>query len=341
MAKVRNNSIDIFRYICAIMVIGMHTLLVDTTTAEQGYTLIQIISRTTVPFFFAVAGFFYIKKLVTGQKIFLKYISRIILVYAVWSAVYLLEEVLMKSISGELTVSFFIDFFIDFIFYGSWYHFWFFPALIYSICITTLIYKIKCFKFVVPISILAYLISVLGSAYYELGTNIPVLGSLYNFSDFEAIRRIVFMGFPFFVIGYVVELIKNRFEKFNAIWLVIVFLILCSLEVAEVFIIDYFELQTHVLTTIMLYPVVCLTLILLFKHPLPGREKLSNTTKILSNVSYYAHPLVIMAVNMLFIGVLKLNLTPVHVFLITTILCAFAGLIIMKINNKHINKFVQ
>ena len=68
--KVRNCSIDIFRYVCAIMVVGIHTQPLSEFSYEAGYIFSNIVPRIAVPFFFTAAGYFYVKKLETvSQKL--------------------------------------------------------------------------------------------------------------------------------------------------------------------------------------------------------------------------------------------------------------------------------
>lgn len=57
-SKGRINSIDIFRYICSVMVIAIHTAPFSDINEQLGYAFSQIIPRIAVPFFFAVSGYF-------------------------------------------------------------------------------------------------------------------------------------------------------------------------------------------------------------------------------------------------------------------------------------------
>lgn len=54
MDKNRNCSIDIFRYVCAILVVVIHTIPFGDISKEMGYIFSQIISRIAVPFFFCI-----------------------------------------------------------------------------------------------------------------------------------------------------------------------------------------------------------------------------------------------------------------------------------------------
>ena len=77
---------------------------------------------------------------------------------------------------------------------GSYEHFWFFPALIFSVCLTTLLFKVGSRKMLIPLSIFLYIIGCLGCAYYNLAVQLPGLGSLFSFSQFNLIRRVLLMG---------------------------------------------------------------------------------------------------------------------------------------------------
>ena len=87
--KTRNSSIDIFRIICAIMVIAIHTHPFEDINGRLSYVFTQVIPRIAVPFFFCVMGYYYLKKLETGEKIFKSYILKYIKIYLIWSVIYL------------------------------------------------------------------------------------------------------------------------------------------------------------------------------------------------------------------------------------------------------------
>ena len=55
----RNNSIDIFRLICAVLVIIIHTRPFEDQNELLGYIVVQILPRIAVPFFFCVSGYYY------------------------------------------------------------------------------------------------------------------------------------------------------------------------------------------------------------------------------------------------------------------------------------------
>ena len=66
----RNNSIDIFRLICSIMVIMIHVSPFIEINESIGFFFSTIFPRIAVPFFFAVSGYFYHKKLEKSKHIY-------------------------------------------------------------------------------------------------------------------------------------------------------------------------------------------------------------------------------------------------------------------------------
>ena len=63
MEKVRNNAIDIFRYVCAILVISIHSEPFLEINSSLHYFFVQVVPRIAVPFFFTIAGYYYIKSM--------------------------------------------------------------------------------------------------------------------------------------------------------------------------------------------------------------------------------------------------------------------------------------
>lgn len=154
MAK-RNGAIDVFRYICAVMVVAIHTSPFYDLNEDIGYIATEVLTRIAVPFFFLVSGYFYIKKLNQKTNVFRTYLLRILKTYAVWSCLYYLVDFLEW---GHTNLKGFVAHcFYSFTVIGSHYHFWFFPALIVSICIVTLVYRGGLQRFLLPISIILYI----------------------------------------------------------------------------------------------------------------------------------------------------------------------------------------
>ena len=90
----KNCSIDIFRYIGALMVMSIHIHPFEDISDFWGTEFRSVFPRIGVPFFFCAAGYFYIRKLMKGKNPFLPYMKRLLTTYFVWSCVYYLVDFL-------------------------------------------------------------------------------------------------------------------------------------------------------------------------------------------------------------------------------------------------------
>ena len=89
--KKRNNSIDLFRYVCALLVVIIHTEpFYGGELRGLGIFLKEFLARIAVPFFFAVSGYFLFLKIDRDGKAPLRSAWRLTKVYLFWSIPYLL-----------------------------------------------------------------------------------------------------------------------------------------------------------------------------------------------------------------------------------------------------------
>lgn len=335
--NTRNASIDIFRFICAIMVVAIHTHPFQEVTPPILHTIFSIIlPRIAVPFFLCTSGYFYINKLLSGKKVFFPYIKKLLTVYCSWSLIYLIVRFFRNVIYGNMgVVSFIKDFAFTFFIEGSEYHFWFFPALIISVCIVTLFYKLKLFKTLLPLSFVLYAIGCLGCSYYKFGSKIPLLSDLYSFSDFTDIRRICLFALPFFMCGYLISVIKEKFVLKNKPLFVFTSISL-ALHFTEILLVTKFEVQREVVMGAALYPLLLFTMLLLLNNPLPKIERISGKSKIIADFTYYSHPVVIIFIRYLSWKVFDGTITQTVLFLITVILTFLLGLLCCNLKKTNI-----
>lgn len=334
--KVRNCSIDIFRYVCAIMVIAIHTNPFTDINEELGYIFTQIIPRIAVPFFFAVAGYFYVQKLEKNQNPFIKYFRRLLITYVLWSALYFTFEFIANK---EINLK---EVFVHFFFSGSYYHLWFFPALIFSVCLTTFLFKIRLKKIILPLGIVLYIIGCLGCAYFSIFTDLPFLGTLYNYKYFNLIRRVLLMGFPFFSCGYLIYKVKDKIlNKVGNKSLFCVLLITIFIWLIEIYVVRNLGWQRSIVITFGLYLMLIVTFLILLKNPLSNYSLLSSKCKTIANFTYYSHPFYMILINFVGQRIFPGYITETMLFVLTTLLTTLSGFIINKINNKFINYLVN
>lgn len=324
--KARNCSIDIFRYVCAILAVGIHTHPLADFSYEAGYIFGNIVPRIAVPFFLAAAGYFYIQKLERGEKPFFPYVKRLLIPYFIWSVVY--NIVIMAREHPDIP-HFLAGCLYRFLVTGTYEHFWFFPALLFAVCFTTLLFKIGRKGLLVPFSILLYIIGCLGCSYYKLAVELPGLGSLFVSSRFVLIRRVLLMGVPFFVSGYLVYKIEKRVEKLtgkNGLYLVVG--VVAAVWLAEIYMVRKFGWEDNIILTFGLYPLVVMVMLVLLRNPMPAYKDFSSKCAKLSEFTYYSHPLVMDALSFLWLRLMHKEIAATLLFLLTVAVTAAIGLLI-------------
>lgn len=81
--------------------------------------------RCAVPIFFMLSGILFLEKEVSVKILYKKYIARIAIAWAVWSAFYAVIDYIASLKSGEASLYYFVLRFLT-----GHYHLWFLPALI-------------------------------------------------------------------------------------------------------------------------------------------------------------------------------------------------------------------
>ena len=110
---VRANAVDIIKLLCCVLIVGSHCLPIfqnDTLNYYYG----QWFFRFCVPFFFIASGYFFSKMKESAQK---SYIKRIILIYAISTAIYAPLFIKSSMLSICRTVIF------------GYHHLWYLSAL--------------------------------------------------------------------------------------------------------------------------------------------------------------------------------------------------------------------
>lgn len=333
--KERNASIDMFRLICAIMVVAIHTGPLSELGHNWWYVATQILPRIGVPFFFCTMGYYYIGSLLKGQCKFYQTMKRLLIVYGLWSLIYYIPD--MKSVlnGGVSFIGFLTNCFRHFMIYGSREHFWFFPAVFFSIIAATIFGKIGKLHWLAGISVVAYILGLLGCSYYGIGNQIPVITTFINLSQYGLIRRIVLMGFPFFMMGYFLQ--KVDLAKVSGKVAFILEGIFFVGFWIEIILVNKLQLQVNVIITTFLYLLLFNTMLLLLKNPCVQCRKVAVVTRDVSNFMYYSHPLFILWINAIFMRVLERNAMGTELFLLTVLFTGIIGLILHKVDNKYLN----
>jgi len=335
-------GIDYFKLIAAFMVVMIHTRPFTEFIELGSYiglfsSYVYTITNWGVPFFFCCSGFFFHKQLQKHNKILLQ-IKRLFIFYLIWSVIYAPIDILMAIIEGKFTLAYYLK---KFFILGSHFHLWYIPALIISIYI---IYVLRNHKILlIYISLILFIMGVIGGAYYNMIKEIPVLEDFYyNFDSFEKIRRIFYLGLPFTYLGYLISsYIDSKKIKVNISLLNLFLLISSILYFGEIILIMFFKLQRDIITTFFLLFLVTaiffkgLSLSFSYKHTV----KTAYTCRLVSNCIYFVHPLVIYLLNFLIKDIVLKS--PTFLCISTFVISGLIGLLIMKINNPKLNMLIK
>lgn len=139
---VRNNSIDILRYIFNVLVVGIHLDLLNDISPILNFLFSYPLGSIVVPFFFAISGYYSNLEVNTKPKI-LNLLKKYIFYFFLYLPLYIYINSPKWNLETIITTI---------LFDGPFYHLWFLPALIFSIVITN-ITQCKCLKLAFPILI--------------------------------------------------------------------------------------------------------------------------------------------------------------------------------------------
>lgn len=230
------SSIDYYKFICAIMVVFLHTVniteLYGTCNNIKTFLYHFTWSINPVEFFFCVSVYFLFKNDINDEKL-RKYIKRLIKLYVIWSIIYL-PSTLIECFANSSFVYGFLKLVRRIFILGTSGHLWYVIALIYGLIIMYPIIRANKIRIAWGISIISYTIVVIGEAYHNVANNYPqfyvlkipallqiILGSLY-----------LFRAPLFIMIGYSLAQINDFPQitklKYLEIWGIAA--LLCNLE---------------------------------------------------------------------------------------------------------------
>ncbi len=327
MKKYYNNSMNIFRVICSLLVVIIHTRPFMDSNRYFGFFVVEILPRIAVPYFFCISGYWFFKTMNNelSYQHFKDYFIKIFQIYIFWSGIYFLKD-LFFYVQGGLNLKYIIStFLVQFFVYGSSYHFWYFIGIFVAIFVSYILCKINNKKLFVIVPIFFYTIGLLGTSYYAIGINIPVVSELILSSFFDIFRKVFCMGIPFFILGAYIPFVDARKLGVKFLCSIMFYLI-------EITVLLKFKLFSNIVITIGLPVILVYWMIILIKYPLNNCIKLSKLCRRLANWIFYVHPL--------FILILKPFISSnILLFLVVSIVCILTGFLIFS--NEKIAKILK
>lgn len=289
-------GLDDFRMVAAFLVVAIHTSPLLTFTETGDFFLTRILARIAVPFFFMVSGFFVLKAGNTGRKV-RKFMEKTAILYGISILLYMPLNLYNHYFQME---DFWKNFLKDIFFDGTFYHLWYLPAAIEGIAIAYFLLKKHGKKGALFVSLILYLIGLLGDSYYGMIKGIPVLSGLYEgiFSVSAYTRNGIFFAPVFFVMGSIwaekLSEVKGRSQHISLV-VPAAGLAECFLAMtAEGMLLRRFSIQRHDSMYVMLLPVMYFLFWLLAALPLKGNPLLRKIAMLI----YIIHPYMIVITRM-------------------------------------------
>ena len=300
------------------MIIGIHT----SPFQEIGLlnNAFGILTRIAVPFFFISSAFFLFRKDYSWKRI-AGYCKRMLLLYVIYSAFYVIYELL----SGQFVLNcFLIKFFIS-----GYQHLWFLQQSVIAVLIIAFFINIIKKPLLLYIfAALFYIIGVMLFTYRPLVNDIPVVhsyhGSIVSQIIFE--RSWVFYAVPYMAIGYYFA--NNSFVKktSSAVGIVVSFVLLAIEGYIGINII-------HVSNTVLWFSVIQLSF---FIFSFVAQVRLKGD---INTISFRKLSTLIYCIHLLVVYLLEYMNLPLHILLYAVVSCIslLYGFIILKLSS--INKF--
>ena len=224
----RNYTIDLFKFISSLLIIGIHTNLFVDINDTLNFAFVDIICRLAVPFFAVCSGYFLSKSLSKneyGAKPIKKQEWKLIKLYVLWTVLYLLYSIPTWIKTGWMSFGAFKDYALATVTQGCHYHLWYLISLIYALPLFYLCVRfIKNRKLLLVIMILLYIIKALSYGYSQW---LPIfMQTVFEIGGkFSALFDAVFLLLPLLLLGFFISQ-KKISLKFSLIGFIVSFSLL-------------------------------------------------------------------------------------------------------------------
>lgn len=142
MGSDRNSAVDVAKFAAALMVIGIHTAIFSDINDIIYCSVVHIICRVAVPFFAVCTGYYIGSKVSFSEKlettkanktVFFRQWKKFLILYAVWTGLYLLFSIPFWLQIGWFSPMAFVDYAVATLTSGSHYHLWYLLYMLYSL----------------------------------------------------------------------------------------------------------------------------------------------------------------------------------------------------------------
>lgn len=312
----RNTTIDVMKYVAAMMIVGIHTQLLSDVNENLGFVVVQVICRLAVPFFAMTTGYYLAKQIDEGKKnrfeILKKHWLKIFVLYAVWSVLYFVYTVLTRDESAISILKWYV---VDTVLYGCHYHLWYLLALLFALPLMVVAWRKEYRWLLGIIAVVMYL----GYTWIYL----------HGVTSLTAVAGVLLL-FPYMLIGGVMNKVS-----FNKTGIASLILVLCLiLQTIEAFYLKSVGFEKWTYTASAFLSAIFFFLLTLSIKPNNLDEKavrISSTLGKLSLFVYCIHPI--------FVEMLNLIISPtIIIYAISLIISSIVGYLFVCTKLLIINK---
>lgn len=318
---------DLCKIAAAFLVVAIHTSPLVSFSTDADFILTRVFARVAVPFFLMVSGFFllpqYLYQNSTDRRPILRFWKKTLFLYLLATLIYLPVSFYAGHLNGLSALAVFRVIVFD----GTFYHLWYLPAAMLGVGLVYLLSRKLPPRAIIAVSLIFYLIGLLGDSYFGLADRIPALSAAYNgmFQLFAYTRNGIFYAPVFLVLGAWIGQChrcnpQSDSKKRDGAGFVL-FMILMTVEGLTL---HHFGIQRHDSMYIMLLPVM----FFLFRLVLSWNKKPSRNLREASMWIYLIHPLSIVVVRgaakVAGLTELLVNNSLVHYLAVCALSCVFA-----------------
>lgn len=337
--KQQYTAIDIFKFIFAICVVGIHAGIMQDANSSIQWIIFHMIFRLAVPFFFVCSGFFLGLKLYSkdvtiqeGKNIIVKYIKRLTVPFIFWLIISLPLQIYKYRNENNYFLTI-----IKRAIFNPWEALWYVLAVIVAVLIIMQFYKKNKLGVAIILGGILYFFGLLCNSYYFLVENTVFQNVIDLYLKiFLTPRNGVLVGLYYVSAGmFIAKNIDSRIinSKINIIVLIISY----ALLLLEIYLIKDQNYADDHSMFIMLLIVIPELLILLQNY------KNTINTKIIRAYStgiYFLHKIFISTMTIV-LEINSISLNQYLVFGITLIFCVGILTVLYKLDNKKINMLIK
>ena len=180
--RINYTNLDVAKFICALLVVVIHTDPLADVAKEMNFFLVNILARVAVPLFFVMSGFFLFGPMeyengrltpcATNIDRIVRYWKKIAVLYGGWSLVYLLFiKIPMWYATGWWGLRVIKDAVVSILLVGTHYHMWYLLAVLYAVPLLFVLHRWLSRKPLLLIAALLWLCECLRYSYAWLGAD--------------------------------------------------------------------------------------------------------------------------------------------------------------------------